>query len=105
MLDFLAVLACSFLGFSLIALTQDQHRKRVAAGAVRQPTMPRRLQRAAGAAMLAIALGVSLSLEGGDFASLLWVFSISLGAQLVAVVLTWAPGLFRPLLGGGGVEL
>jgi hypothetical protein len=98
-LEVLAVLACTFAGFSLIALTQAQHRARVAVDAAPQGRAARRLQRAAGAGVLALSLWVALSLEAADFAALLWVLSIVLGAQLVAVALALRPGLFRIVLG------
>lgn len=100
MLDFAAVLACCYLGFALIALTQDQHRKRVAERAGRQGARARRMQRIAGSAMLACGLGVAMLIERADFASLLWILSVTLGAQLVTATLAWRPAMLRPMLRG-----
>jgi Protein of unknown function (DUF3325) len=97
-LKLLALLGCSFLGFALIALTQPQHRKRVAEAPALQRRSARR-QRAAGASLLALSLLIALWREDeGGFGSILWVLSLTAGAHLVAAALTWRPQILRPLI-------
>jgi hypothetical protein len=94
----LTLLGCSFSGFALIALTQSQHRKRVAEA----PALQRRQawrRRAAGALLLMLALPIALWREQeGGFGSILWVLSLTAGALLVSAGLTWKPQVFRPLI-------
>jgi Protein of unknown function (DUF3325) len=97
-LELLALLACSFLGFALIALTQNQHRKRVA-GAIELQRRPALQQRAVGASLLTLSLLIALQRESGrGFATILWVLSLTAGALMVAAGLTWRPRIFRVLV-------
>jgi Protein of unknown function (DUF3325) len=98
LLKLLALLGCSFHGFALIALTQDQHRKRVAAA----PALRRRqawLQRAIGGGLLVCSLLIALWREsGGGFAAIPWVLPLTAGVLAVAAGLTWKPHIFRSLI-------
>ena len=92
------LLACTYVGFALIALTQDQHRRRVTPG----PVLRRQrawAQRAVAAVFLALALPVALWRDTPSFGAILWVLALSVGAQLVTVTLTWRPQLLRVLIG------
>jgi hypothetical protein len=98
LLELLFLLACSFLGFALIALTQNQHRKRVAEALALQRRAAM-WQRAAGVSLLIASLPIALWREtGGGFGSILWVLSLTVGALLVAAGLTWRPRIFRVLV-------
>ena len=92
------MLGCSFLGFALIALTQDQHRQRVAgAGPLTRPRARRRL--AVAALLLTLSLLIALWRRGGSFGAMLWVLTLSAGALLVAAALAWRPRLLAGLVG------
>ena len=96
-LKVVVLLACTFTGFALIALTQAQHRNRVAGA----PALQRRRawgQRALAAAFLAMALPIALWRDTPSFGAILWVLSLSVGAQLVTAALTWRPAILRPLI-------
>jgi len=91
------LLGCTYIGFALIALTQAQHRKRVAetAGLQRRWAWG---QRALAAVFLALALPVALWRDTTSFGAILWVLSLSVGAQLVTATLTWRPQILKPLI-------
>jgi hypothetical protein len=93
------LLACTFVGFALIALTQDQHRKRVAAA----PALQRRRawgQRALAAVFLLLALPIALWRDTTSFGAILWVLSLSGGAFLTVAALTWRPQVLKALVAG-----
>ncbi|MDB5425368.1 MAG: hypothetical protein JWQ29_2784 [Phenylobacterium sp.] len=92
-----AMLGCSFLGFALIALTQDQHRRRVA-GAGPLNRRPARRQQGVAAVLLILSLLIAIWRRGGSFGAMLWLLTLSAGALLVAAALAWRPRLLAGLV-------
>ena len=96
-LGLLAALS-SYLGFALIALSQERHWSHVT-GRDEVPARPR-LNAALGTVLLFIALLLALRSQGVSFGSLLWVMLVSAGAVAVALTLSWRPAWLRPIAHG-----
>lgn len=97
LLSLLAVIGTLYLGFVLLALSQDRHWHE--AGGQRQcPPRMRRMLRPAGYALLIVALVLALMRDGASFGALLWATTISAGAFAVVCTLTWRPRWLRPLV-------
>lgn len=94
LLGLLAAL-CSYLGFALIALSQERHWEHVT-GRAEAPARPR-LSVALGTVLLFIALLLSIRSQGASFGSLLWVMLVSAGAAAVSLTLSWRPTLLRSI--------
>lgn len=96
----LAGLMAAWLGFALLALSQERHFVRVY-----QSTMPPApfllVQRAIGFIAIGVSLVCCIAGHGVSFGSLLWVLSLSAAAMAMALTLTWRPrwlsGLARVL--------
>jgi hypothetical protein len=91
-----AAFALMFLGFAVLALSQERHWERVHETnwlAARSP----RAQRAIGFIAIAAALPLCLHDQGAGFGSLLWVVLMGAAAMAVALLLTWRPRWLRPL--------
>lgn len=98
---FAGVLALNYLAFALMACAMRRHRNDIAGSD--QPCLPIARQwwlRAAGGALLLLALYLAILREGSTFGALLWALLISLAAILVALTLTWRPGWLAWLLRG-----
>lgn len=92
----IALFAACYVGFALLALSQDRHWHHVGGGR----HCPRRtavLLRVAGFALLFCALVIALERDGAGFGSLLWATTISIGAIAVAATLSWRWHWLRPL--------
>jgi len=93
----LAVLAACYLGFAMLALSQDRHwyhldwRRHCPLRAI----LPLRM---AGYGLLFAALVLALVRDGPGFGALLWATMISIGALAVVCTLTWWPSWLRPLV-------
>ncbi len=90
----LAGFASAWLGFALLALSQERHFERVYKSnwpAAHKPWAQR--------ATAFIAIGVSLvcciTSQGASFGSLLWVLATTAAALAVAFMLTWRPHWLR----------
>lgn len=93
---FVSLLAACYLGFALLALSQDRHWRRVG----RMPQCPFRalvLMRLAGCGLLAFSLALAIVLDGPGFGSLLGTAILTNGALAVVCTLTWRPHWLRPL--------
>ncbi|RKQ70503.1 DUF3325 domain-containing protein [Oceanibaculum indicum] len=90
------ILGTSYLGFNLLALSQEKNWERVT-GQRHVPggrTLPLRL---AGYGLLALALALSLERDGASFGSILWVVGLSVGGLATVATLTWRPAWLKPL--------
>lgn len=87
----------SYLGFVLLALSQDRHWER--AGGERH--CPSRLVlplRALGYVLLLASLVLALLRDGPGFGSLVWATMLSVGAVAVTCTLTWRAHWLRPVV-------
>jgi hypothetical protein len=91
-----AALIVVYLGFALLAVSQDRHWHHLG-GARHCPTRASMLLRIGGCALLIAALILLLVSDGAGFGSLLWATMLSIGAVAVVGTLTWRPGWLRPL--------
>ena len=91
-----AVLAASYLGFALLALSQDRHWLHLRGERHCPPRIGRSL-RVAGYASLITGLGLALIRDGAGFGSLVWVTMLTVGSFAVVCTLTWRPQWLRPL--------
>ncbi len=91
-----AVLAVSYLGFALLALSQDRHWLHLSGEPHCPPRIARSL-RVAGYALLIAGLGLALVRDGAGFGSLVWVTMLTVGSFAVVCTLTWRPHWLRPL--------
>jgi hypothetical protein len=92
----MAVLAATYLGFALLALSQDRHWHHLG-GARHCPGHAARALRVAGYALLLASLGLSLVRDGPGFGALLWATILSVCALGVVATLTWQTRWLRPL--------
>lgn len=83
------VAAAAYLGFALLALSQDRHWHHLG-GARHCPRRTRIGLRVAGCALLATSLALALLRDGPSFGSLLWVTTLSVCGFAVACTLTLA---------------
>lgn len=97
LLSFLALIVALYLGFALLALSQERNRRtvRVAAALPRVATI---LLRVAGYGLIGLALPIALWRDGPGFGALMWATLVSIGALAVVCTLTWKPLWLRPLV-------
>ena len=91
----LAILV-SYLGFALLALSQERHWCAVCgmgAGARMPPTW----RASAGLLLQGLALLLAVCAQGPSFGGLLWMVTVSAAAMAVAFTLAWRPTWLRPL--------
>ena len=90
----LAGFASAWLGFALLALSQERHFERVY-----ESNWPAAHNQRAQRAIAFIAIGSSLACcvasQGASFGSLLWALAITAAALAVALMLTWRPQWLR----------
>lgn len=91
-----AVLAASYLGFALQALSQDRHWLHLSGERHCPPVVVRNL-RVGGYALLAAGLALALLRDGLEFGSLVWVTTLTVASFAVVCTLTWCPHWLRPL--------
>ena len=86
----LAGLMAAWLGFALLALSQERHLSRFYQSNS-HPVLSRRAQRAIGFIAIGVSLVCCIAGQGASFGSLLWVLSLSATAMATALTLTWRP--------------
>lgn len=91
-----AVLAICYLGFALLALSQDRHWLHLCGERHCPPGIAGRL-RVAGYASLAAGLCLALLRDGPGFGSLVWATTLTVASFAVVCTLTWRPRWLRPL--------
>lgn len=91
-----AVLVSTYLGFALLALSQDRHWHHLG-GARHCPVHAARTLRASGYALLLASLCLALVRDGPGFGVLLWATILTVCAFSVVCTLTWRPQWLRPL--------
>jgi len=90
-------LLTTFLGFALIALSQERHWSAVQDIGTPPPSRPPRWGFAAGIGGLLVPLCAAVASQGPAFGALVWVMELSLAAMAVSLTLSWRPGALRPL--------
>jgi hypothetical protein len=96
-LAFPLTIAASFLGFSLLALSQTRHWRHTLRNSSEPPNWLRWIMRCLGYIAIGASLSLALTFECLGFGALLWGTALSLSGMLVVLLLTWAPRLLRPL--------
>lgn len=86
----LAGLMAAWLGFALLALSQERHLSRVDPSNS-HPALSRPAQRAIGFIAIGASLVCCIAGQGASFGTLLWVLSLSAAAMAIALTLTWRP--------------
>ena len=92
----IGAVGAAYLGFALLALSQDKHWRSVTSAVACTPVRAAVL-RALGGLMLAAALSLALLRDGPSFGALLWVTVLSAAAVAVAFTLAWRPTWLQPL--------
>jgi len=86
----LAGFMAAWLGFALLALSQQRHFFHV-----HKENVPAALvlsgQRAIGFIAIGVSLVCCIAGQGASFGALLWVLSLSAAAMAIALTLTWRP--------------
>jgi hypothetical protein len=90
------VLAATYLGFALLALSQDRHWHHLGGGRHCPPRLVW-LLRTSGYGLLLASLVLALWRDGPSFGALVWVTALSICAFAVVATLTWRPRWLRPL--------
>lgn len=92
------VLGACYLGFALLALSQDRNWELVT-GQRDVPAGRAVALRIAGYGLLAAALPLALALarDGASFGSILWGVGLSFAALATVATLTWRPAWLKPL--------
>lgn len=95
LLSFLALIVLLHIGFALLALSQDQHRRALSAAPLGGHA--RLIQRVIAYSLIALALPLALWRDGPGFGSLLWACLLSVAAFAVTVTLSWRAHWLKPL--------
>lgn len=90
------IFAACYLGFALLALSQDRNWELVT-GQRDVPAGRAVALRIAGYGLLAAGLPLALARDGASFGSILWGVGLSLAALATVATLTWRPAWLRPL--------
>jgi len=93
----IAVALVSYVGFALLALSQERHWLR-AGGKQACPARVVMPMRAVGYGLLLAALGLALLRDGPSFGSLLWVTVLTVAALGVVATLAWRAAWLRPVV-------
>ncbi|MEM8609082.1 MAG: DUF3325 domain-containing protein [Myxococcota bacterium] len=93
--QFVAVLALSYLGCATFALSQFRPWRAVGLGKRRPHSTG--ILRATGVALLSAGLAFALARDGVEFGLLLWPLSLAVAAAGVAFTLAWRPHWLRAL--------
>jgi hypothetical protein len=92
----IAVLVFVYLGFTLLALSQDRHWLHLC-GERQCPRGVALSLRIAGFASLAVGLCLAVFRDGAGFGSLVWMTTLTVTSFAVVCTLTWRPHWLRPL--------
>lgn len=92
-----ALAAAIYLGFAMLALSQDRHWQRAGGGATCPPRLVYPL-RAAGCLLLLAALPLALLRDGAGLGALLWATLLTAGAGAVVCTLAWRAHWLRPFV-------
>lgn len=92
----LAVFAAAYVGFAVLAMSQDRHWHHLGGGR-HCPPRTGMVLRIAGWALLLAALVLALVRDGPSFGSLLWATVITIGALAVVATLSWRAHWLRPV--------
>lgn len=90
--SFVGLLVLLLSGFTLLALSQDQHRRTIGVPLLKR--CKRAGQRLVGYVVLALALPLAISRDGPGFGTLLWAVLLSVAAYAVTFTLSWKPRWF-----------
>jgi Protein of unknown function (DUF3325) len=90
------VLAATYLGFALLALSQDRHWHHLG-GARRCPPRTAFSLRVTGYVLLSVSLGLSVVRDGASFGAVLWATALCVCAFAVLCTLTWRMRWLEPL--------
>lgn len=93
----IAVVATCYLGFALLALSQDRHWHHLG-GARHCPARLVGPLRTGGYSLLLVGLVASLARDGANFGPLLWATLLGIAAFAVVCTLTWRSQWLRPLV-------
>lgn len=93
---FAALILALLVGFALLALSQDRHRRAVGITTPLSHTATL-IVRTLGFGLIALALPLALWREGPGFGSLLWACLLTAAAFTVTATLSWKPHWLRPL--------
>jgi len=85
-----AAFAAGYLGFTLLALSLERHRRDLI-GAAAAPPRRRATLRLAGYAALAVTFALAVMRDGASFGSVLGVLLLGSCAACVALTLGWRP--------------
>jgi hypothetical protein len=96
LLLFVALIFVLFLGFALLALSQNRNWRSVDVATSLSRTGVTVL-RALGCGLITLALPMALWRDGGGFGSLLWVCLLSIAAFAVTLTLSWRASWLKPL--------
>lgn len=93
----IALALATYLGFALLALSQDRHWQRAGGGMACPPRLVLPL-RVVGYLLLFAALVLALVRDGAGFGSLLWGTMLTVGAVAVVCTLAWRAHWLRPFV-------
>jgi uncharacterized protein DUF3325 len=92
----ITALFSTVIGMGWLALAMDVHWKQVYSGATRSPGAVFTL-RCLGYGALTTSLVLCLLADTATMAVLVWMMWVALSAAIIAFVLSWRPGVLRPL--------
>lgn len=92
-----AVLVSAYLGFALLALSQDRHWHHLGGGRHCPPRAALPI-RVVGYMLLLASFVLAIVRDGASFGTLVWATAISVSAFAVVCTLTWRAHWLRPLV-------
>jgi hypothetical protein len=98
--DFL-ILALTFIGFGALSLSMDRHAKQISSA----PPAPRarRLHLISGWLLLTLALYPAIDAYGVSIGISVWIGFLAVSATAVALLLSYLPGMLRPLFSSASI--
>jgi hypothetical protein len=94
----IAMALLCYLGFALLALSQDRHWRRAGGGDAPCPPRLVRPARTVGYGLVLLALPVAVVRDGPDFGTVLWATMLGVVAIAVVATLTWRAAYLGPLV-------
>ncbi len=86
----------TWLGFALLALAQERHAEQFFP-AFQPASRQARVQTVIGFFAILLTLPLCIQAQGPGFGSLLWAMLLTAAAMAVALQLTWAPHVLKPI--------